>query len=95
MSTEAQAFFAVSSMVIAVPTGIKVFSWIATMWRGSVEFRTPMLWAKVRHDVIGILEQAVDARVGEHHAGDATNGEQEDEADRSRSLPAGTTGSRK
>jgi cytochrome c oxidase subunit I len=45
MSTEAQAYFAVASMVIAVPTGIKVFSWIATMWRGSVEFRTPMLWA--------------------------------------------------
>ena len=45
MSTGAQAYFAVASMVIAVPTGIKVFSWIATMWRGSVEFKTPMLWA--------------------------------------------------
>ena len=33
------------SMAIAVPTGIKVFSWIATMWGGSVEFRTPLLWA--------------------------------------------------
>jgi cytochrome c oxidase subunit 1 len=32
-------------MVIAVPTGIKIFSWVATMWGGSVEFRTPMLWA--------------------------------------------------
>jgi cytochrome c oxidase subunit 1 len=45
MSTGAQAYFAVASMVIAVPTGIKVFSWIATMWGGSVEFKTPMLWA--------------------------------------------------
>ena len=32
-------------MVIAVPTGIKIFSWIATMWGGSIEFKTPMLWA--------------------------------------------------
>ena len=32
-------------MVIAVPTGIKIFSWIATMWGGSIRFRTPMLWA--------------------------------------------------
>jgi cytochrome c oxidase subunit I len=32
-------------MVIAVPTGVKIFSWIATMWGGSVQFRVPMLWA--------------------------------------------------
>ena len=41
----AQAFFVFSSMVIAVPTGIKIFSWLATMWGGSIEFRAPMLWA--------------------------------------------------
>ena len=45
MSAHAQAYFALASMVIAVPTGIKIFSWIATMWGGSIEFRTPMLWA--------------------------------------------------
>jgi len=42
---ESQRYFAFASMVIAVPTGIKVFSWIATMWGGSISFRTPMLWA--------------------------------------------------
>ena len=45
MTAGAQAYFAVASMVIAVPTGVKVFSWTATMWGGSVDFRTPMLWA--------------------------------------------------
>jgi len=45
LSMPAQAYFALATMVIAVPTGIKVFSWIATMWSGTVEFCTPMLWA--------------------------------------------------
>src|SRR5204863_2626646 len=40
MSTGAQAYFVAATMVIAVPTGIKIFSWIATMWGGSLEFRT-------------------------------------------------------
>jgi cytochrome c oxidase subunit 1 len=45
MSLTQQSYFMLATMVIAVPTGIKVFSWIATMWGGSVEFKTPMLWA--------------------------------------------------
>jgi cytochrome c oxidase subunit 1 len=45
MNTAAQAYFVAATMVIAVPTGVKIFSWIATMWGGSIEFRTPMLWA--------------------------------------------------
>ena len=33
-----------ATMAMTVPTGIKIFSWIATMWGGSIEFKTPMLW---------------------------------------------------
>ena len=45
MSLTQQSYFMLATAVIAVPTGIKVFSWIATMWGGSIEFKTPMLWA--------------------------------------------------
>jgi cytochrome c oxidase subunit 1 len=45
LSVNTQAYFVFATMVIAVPTGIKIFSWIATMWGGSIQFKTPMLWA--------------------------------------------------
>lgn len=45
MPAGAQVFFMYSTMLIAVPTGMKVFNWLATMWRGSMTFETPMLFA--------------------------------------------------
>jgi cytochrome c oxidase subunit 1 len=45
MPSDMKAYFVAATMVIAVPTGIKIFSWIATMWGGSIDFSVPMVWA--------------------------------------------------
>ncbi|KQL40335.1 MULTISPECIES: cytochrome c oxidase subunit I [Bacillaceae] len=63
----ANAIFAVATMAIAVPTGVKIFNWLLTMWGGQIRFTTPMLWSVafipsfVLGGVTGIMNAAAPA----------------------------------
>ena len=51
LATGVLGFFMISSFAVAVPTGIKIFNWLATLWRGNIEFRVPLLFA------VGLIAQ--------------------------------------
>jgi len=63
MNSYANSFFAITTMAVGVPTGIKIFNWLGTMWGGRIQFKTPMLFS------IGFLFQVPDCRVDRGHDG--------------------------
>jgi cytochrome c oxidase subunit 1 len=70
----AKTYFVIVSIVIALPAGVSIMSWLVTLWRGAVSFRTPMLWALgfVFLLTVGALTGAVRADAGlEHGAADS------------------------
>ena len=69
----ANSVFAITTMAIAVPTGVKVFSWVGTMWKGSIDFKTPMLFA-----VGFIVTFTVGGISGIMHAQAASDAQQQD-----------------
>jgi len=73
MGAIADAFFAASTMIIAIPTGVKIFNWLATMWGGSIRFATPMKFA-----IALIAMFTIGGVSGIHHASPPTNLQQTD-----------------
>ena len=63
MTPAGNSFFAASTMLVGVPTGIKIFNWLGTMWGGKLRFRVPMLFS------LAFLFQFLDRRPDRHHAG--------------------------
>ena len=63
MSSYANSFFAITTMAVGVPTGIKIFNWLGTMWGGKIQFKTPMLFC------IGVPLPVPDRRADGDHSG--------------------------
>ena len=62
MSSYTNSFFTITTMAVGIPTGIKIFNWLGTMWGGKIIFKTPMLFC------VGFLFQFLDRRSHRHHA---------------------------